>query len=255
MILFSNAKINIGLNVNFKRDDGFHNIESIFYPIPFYDILEIKKSKTFKFSNSGIKINEHSNLVLDAYQLLNDRFNLEPISIHLHKQIPLGSGLGGGSSNATNTLIGLSHIFDLQLNTDDLTTYALALGSDCPFFIRNQPMHVTGRGDILSSTDLSLAGNYVKIVNTGLHISTQEAFFGLTPQAKPFEDNWQLLTNDFERTIFQGHPELSVIKAKLLAEGAIYASMTGTGSTIYGIFETKPELSGEYRLEKIFQLA
>ena len=242
MILFANAKINIGLKVKSQRPDGFRDIESLFYPIPLFDLLEIMPSDQFKLQNSGIQIDTNQNLVLDAFNLLKEHFNIGNAFIHLHKQIPLGSGLGGGSSDATFCLKGLNKLFNLGLNNETLKSLALELGSDCPFFIENVPSIVSGRGEIIQPSDQSFSGKYLKIIYPDIHISTREAFSNIEKTDQNDLDK-NVFINDFQYWAFKRHPELSKIRIQLIDEGAQIASMTGTGSTIYGIYQNKPNKS------------
>lgn len=263
MIVFPNAKINIGLNITSKRKDGFHNLESIFYPINWLDILEINKSDVFEFTSSGLTIdtNTANNLVVRAYNLMVERYNITPCKIHLHKQIPMGAGLGGGSADASFTLTALNTLFNLDISVNDLEKMADSLGSDCPFFIENTPKFVTGKGDQMHTTDLNLSNYYIKLVNPGIHISTKDAFNGILPNSNASTLNPLSLedlinnvpVNDFETTVFSKHPELKKLKEKLKSEGALYSSMTGTGSTVYGIYESRPSLTFENDTEIILQ--
>ncbi|MEM9896567.1 MAG: 4-(cytidine 5'-diphospho)-2-C-methyl-D-erythritol kinase [Bacteroidota bacterium] len=250
MIVFPNAKINIGLKVVGKRQDGYHDIETCFYPIPWNDVLEIVPSEKLEFHCYGLEIpgNENENLCLKAYDLLAKDFSIPPVSIHLLKNIPMGGGLGGGSSNGAFTLSLLSDLFDLKLTTSQKIAYALLLGSDCPFFIQNQPVIATGRGELLEPVALSLAGQYLAIYNPGIHISTKEAFSKIQPQgssrsiksALENQNTWKTqLKNDFETSAFAIYPEIKRIKDEMIEAGAYYSSMTGTGSTVYGLFSKK----------------
>ncbi len=264
MIVFPNAKINIGLNITSKRKDGFHNLESIFYPIHWVDILEINKSDTFKFTCSGlpIDINYQNNLVVKAYQLMVDTFNITPCNFHLHKQIPMGAGLGGGSADASFTLTAINTLFNLNITTQELESLADKLGSDCPFFIENTSKFVSKKGNKMSKIDIDLSPYYIKLVNPNIHVSTKEAFDGIQP--KPSTTDYlnfsivdlekSTIINDFESTVFPIHPILQELKHKLKSEGAFYTSMTGTGSTIYGLFKNKPELTFEEYTEKVIKL-
>lgn len=252
MISFPNAKINIGLAITKKREDGYHNIASCFYPIDWTDILEIIPSDTLSFSSSGIDIpgEESGNLCLKAYHILKEDFDIPPVKIHLHKVIPIGAGLGGGSADGAYALVMLNNLFDLEISTEKLEEYALQLGSDCPFFVTNKAVWVTGRGETFSTMDLSLEGKWILMVNPNIHISTKEAYSGVVPMEleddlkRIIEDdiaNWkEKVTNDFEQGIFKKYLAIKEIKEKLYAEGAIYASMTGSGSTLYGIFDSQP---------------
>jgi len=266
MIVYPNSKINIGLTITSKRSDGFHNIESIFYPIPWCDILEINISDTFEFTTSGLKIegNHKNNLVLKAYQLIKTKYQISNCKIHLHKQIPMGAGLGGGSADAAFTLSLLNEIFGLSIPKNELELMADKLGSDCSFFIDDKPKLVKGKGEIITSTKLNLNGLYIKLINPNIHISTTQAFSGIKIShsvldyqkltLKNLIQQSQIPINDFEHTIFPIHPTLSDIKKQLKTEGAIYTSMTGTGSTIYGLFTKKPSLTFDIFNEKIFLL-
>lgn len=248
MIVYSNAKINIGLFVKDKRPDGYHNIESVFYPIPLNDLIEITHDQTDSFINTGIQINQNNNLILDAISLLRTDFDISPIRVHLHKQIPFGAGLGGGSSNASHTLKLLNSLFDLNLSDGDLASYALQLGSDCPFFILNEPALVTGRGENVDPIDFSLKGKFLLLAYPNLHISTEIAFSNLE-EVRNEKNMAELIsnelwitnvTNDFQKGLFSQHQDLLKIQEQLVASGAIYTSLSGTGSSIYGIFDMKP---------------
>jgi len=267
MIVYPNAKINIGLKILSKRPDGFHNLESIFYPIPWYDILEINPSNHFEFKTFGLKIggDHHHNLVVKAYQLIKNKYHIPDCKIHLHKQIPMGAGLGGGSSDGAFTLTLLNDLFCLNMSITELILLADTLGSDCPFFIENKPKFVTGKGEVMTDIDLSLKGFYIKLVNPNIHISTKQAFEGLDLSktnhcdfygidTKALFNKQTCVTNDFEHTVFSTYPKLKKIKNTIINEGALYASMTGTGSTIYGIFKNKPQPSFSNLTEKIIEL-
>jgi 4-diphosphocytidyl-2-C-methyl-D-erythritol kinase len=259
MLVFPNAKINIGLNVTEKRSDGFHNIETIFYPIGLSDILEINISDTVQFANTGLVVenkNLKSNLCYKAYQLLQNDFDLEPICIHLHKITPYGAGLGGGSSDATFTLKALNTLFELNLSNQELVSYAEKIGSDCPFFIVNKPVYAEGKGEILSEIDLSLRGYYLVIIHPGIHVDTARAYSRIKPKKpvtsirelinQPLNKWKELIQNDFEESVFKEHIKLKEIKEKLYDLGAVYASMSGSGSAIYGIFDHIPDLSNHF---------
>jgi 4-diphosphocytidyl-2-C-methyl-D-erythritol kinase len=255
MILFPNCKINLGLNVIRKRDDGYHDLETAFYPIAIKDVLEIIKAKNpnqnIQYSASGFPIEgqQENNLCIKAYQLLKNDFpQLPSIELHLHKTIPQGAGLGGGSSNGTFTLLLLNKKFELNLSTEKLLDYALKLGSDCPFFIINKPCFATRRGEFLTLVDVNLSNYKFIVVNPGIHISTGEAFSLTVPEAvtksikdiilQPI-DTWRKeLKNDFEEPLFKKYIVIKEVKDKMYNAGAVYASMTGSGSTVYGIFES-----------------
>lgn len=246
MIVYPNAKINLGLDILSKREDGYHNISSIFYPVKeLYDILEIIPSEDFLFSSTGIKIPGENNICTQAFQLLKQDFNIDNVKIHLHKMIPIGAGLGGGSADGAFTLIVLNELFNLKLSNKELEKYALKLGADCPFFIDNTPKYVTGIGEEMTKIDLDLSAYELKFIFPDLHISTAEAYGGVSPRIpnlslqdlikQPIE-NWQsAIKNDFEISAFAKYPQLAKMKEKLYADGAIYASMTGSGSVLYGV--------------------
>ncbi|ULQ53753.1 4-(cytidine 5'-diphospho)-2-C-methyl-D-erythritol kinase [Flavihumibacter fluvii] len=253
MIVFPNAKINLGLQVSAKRPDGFHNIASILYPIACSDVLEAVRSDHFSFSSSGLPIDAsaENNLCYKAYFLLQKEFDLPPVSIHLHKIIPMGAGLGGGSGDGAFTLMLMNQLFQLRLNDEALRRYALDLGSDCPFFILNKPAYATGRGEILEPLEIpALKGKKILLVNPGLHISTGWAFGQLAPQKEhrklpelilePLNEWKGKLQNDFEPVVFKSYPQLREIQETLYNSGAIFAGMTGTGSTLFGIFDQLP---------------
>ena len=256
MICFPSCKINLGLRITQKRADGFHALETVFYPITLTDALEIiiepeTSAAPLTFASSGLTINgdPSDNLCYKAYFLLKKDYPSIPnIKMHLHKKIPMGAGLGGGSSNGAFTLVTLNQLFNLQLSEQALLDYALQLGSDCPFFIINTPAFATGRGEILKPINVNLDGYRIVIVNPGIAISTKLAFSLIIPQVpdtnmeaiicEPVTSWKENLINDFEAPIFNSFPEIANIKETLYQKGAVYASMTGTGSTVYGIFPT-----------------
>ncbi len=249
MVRFPNCKINLGLHVIQKRADGYHNIETVFYPLFLRDALEIISSSEQQFEASGLEVtgNFEDNLCLKAYQILKEDFRqLPPLKIHLHKAIPIGAGLGGGSSDAAFMLEMINEKFCLQLSEAALINYALQLGSDCPFFIINKPCFATGRGENLETINLILSEYKLIVVNPGIYVSTKDTFSTLTPKqpeksikeivSQPVESWREELTNDFEKPVFDLYPPVKKIKDEMYAAGAIYASMTGTGSTVFGIF-------------------
>ena len=251
MILFPNAKINLGLHIKSKRADGYHDLETIFYSVNYCDILEILPSDQLAFTSSGIDIPGKGNLCLDAYNLLKNDFNIPAVQIHLHKIIPIGAGLGGGSSDAAFTLKGLNKLFGLQLNTEQLKTYAVQIGADCPFFIENKPMLATGIGEILESIELDLSAYHIAIVKPNIHVSTKEAYSLVTPNEslislrdliKSPVKEWQL-QNDFEQSVFAKYPAIKDLKNSLYEQGAVYAAMSGSGSSVFGLFESRPKLN------------
>lgn len=254
MILFPTAKINLGLQVTKKRADGFHNIATVFYPIASSDVLEVISAENYSFTSSGLTIDAtpDQNLCYKAYALLKESFDLPPVSIHLHKIIPMGAGLGGGSADGAFMLVLLNKLFQLGLPDLKLMELALRLGSDCPFFIRNTTAYATGRGELLEDLEIpDLAGKKIFLVNSGLHINTGWAFSQIIPRL-PSEDlryilsgpviSWKNnLKNDFEPAVFRAYPELQQLKDNFYKAGALYASMTGTGSTFFGIFDHLPD--------------
>ena len=249
MIVYPNAKINIGLNVLEKRADGYHELSSVFYPVKdLCDILEILPSTEFSFSSSGIEIPGEGNICTKAFEMLKQDFGISNVKIHLHKQIPIGAGLGGGSADGAFALKAMSTLFDLKLSTPQLEKHALQLGADCPFFIENTPKYVQGIGEKMSSVDLDFSAYELKFIFPELHISTAEAYGGITPKIpatnlldlinQPIE-NWKTkVKNDFEVAAFAKHSNLEKMKTQLYADGAIYASMSGSGSVLYGVFNS-----------------
>ncbi len=255
MLVFPHAKINLGLRVTGRRKDGFHNIETCFFPVGWTDALEIIESGTTRFVSKGIIIpgTAGENLCLKAFHLLGRDFDLRPVEIHLYKNIPVGSGLGGGSSDATATLLLLNEKFKLKLDQKALSFYAGCLGSDCAFFLYDRPAIGYQKGDLLEPFDLSLKGLHLYIIYPEIHIETKEAYADIHPAIpeRPLKDilmneavgNWRKwLINDFEATVFPRHPELKTIKDRLYEAGALYASMTGTGSAIYALARNKINL-------------
>lgn len=260
MICFPNAKINIGLNIIGKRSDGFHNIQSIIYPISLCDALEIIEIKDEKkiclnkisdkifYSSSGVSIpgDNASNLCVKAYELVSDKFKLPKVAIHLHKLVPIGGGLGGGSSNAAYTIKQLNNLFELNISDDLMEDLASQLGSDCNFFIKNKPVYVYERGSKYKAVSLDLSGYYVFIVYPRIHISTAEAYkkvkiteeVNLIDMIKLPVEEWKYnIFNSFEDNIFKEYPLIKSIKDQLYSQGAVYASMSGSGSCVYGIFK------------------
>lgn len=247
MLLFPPAKINLGLHVVRKRKDGYHDIETLFFPVPeLCDILEIVRADSFRMRVYNASI-EGENLCGKAWRLMAERYGIPPVEILLYKKIPMGAGLGGGSSDAAWTLRGLDMVFELKLPKDELASLAAELGSDCPFFIYDSPMIARGRGEILSSFDVpSLEGHEVRIFPQPDFVSTREAYAGISPHEPVHRleevlnlpvGEWRgLLVNDFETTVFAGHPALAAAKQALYDDGALYAAMSGSGSALYGIY-------------------
>ncbi len=254
MIVFPNCKINLGLHILRKREDSYHDLETVFYPVKFTDILEVIPERSqpnvpVQYSQTGLQIQGEiaDNLCVKAYTLLKKDFpELAAIKMHLHKVIPTGAGLGGGSADAAFTLRLLNDQFKLNLTEDRLLKYALALGSDCPFFIKNQPVHATGRGEIMEPVEVDLSDYTLVLVNPGIHVPTAKAFAGIRPAlpaktvrdiiAQPISTWADELVNDFEKTVFYEYPEIASIKDELYQCGASYAAMSGSGSTVFGLF-------------------
>ncbi len=252
MIQFPNCKINLGLSILAKRADGYHELETVFYPIALHDSLEILPADTLTLNQSGISVpgDPAQNLCLKAFHLLKKDFpQLPNVQMHLHKNIPMGAGLGGGSSDGTTAMMILNKQFSLGLNDAQLIHYASQLGSDCPFFVYNKACHATGRGEILTPIQLDLSDYQFLLVHPGIHISTAWAFQQLTPHKKietiesiiatPINEWKNNLVNDFEIPVFKAEPILALIKEQLYELGALYASMSGSGSSLFGIFPKK----------------
>ncbi|MBN2262347.1 MAG: 4-(cytidine 5'-diphospho)-2-C-methyl-D-erythritol kinase [Prolixibacteraceae bacterium] len=249
MILFPNAKINIGLEVLFKRNDGYHELETVFYPIGLSDILEINPSTAFNFTQTGIDFGgcANDNIVVKAYHLLQQKHALPNVSIHLHKQIPVGAGLGGGSSDAAFTLKGLNELFALKLSTEKLEEYAAQLGSDCPFFIKNCPALALGRGENLTPINLNIEKYDLVLVKPPISVTTAEAYANIAPFIPekslvetiilPVNEWKGNIENRFEKTVFAAHPEIQKIKTSLYDLGAVYAAMSGSGSAVFALFD------------------
>jgi 4-diphosphocytidyl-2-C-methyl-D-erythritol kinase len=262
LVLFPNCKINLGLYILRKREDGFHDLQTVFYPIPFRDALEVIQHPSpvtdLEYSGSGLMVdgNPSDNICVKAYHLLKNDFpQLPAVKMHLHKEIPMGAGLGGGSADGAFTLLLLNKKFDLGIPEHHMLRYALELGSDCPFFIKNTPCFATGRGELLEDLEIDLSAYRFVLVNPRIHINTGWAFSQIRPSAErpslkeivrlPVMQWKDLLTNDFEEPVFRQHAEIKNIKEALYQQGAVYAAMTGTGSTVFGIFpkEAKPAFS------------
>ncbi len=254
MICFPNAKINLGLNVVEKRNDGFHNIETVFYPIAWRDILEVlpthKENGEFEISITGLEVHGDikDNLIYKAWLLLNEVQKLPSIHVHLHKVIPMGAGLGGGSADAAFFINLINEMFEMNLNIETRTNMARKLGSDCAFFIENKPVYASQKGDVFSSVDINLQQYKIITIWPSVHSNTKEAYVGLIPKASEINgaevlskhpiSQWQsLLTNDFEKSIFEKYPEVQKAKDFLLQQGALYACMSGSGSAVFGVFE------------------
>ena len=261
MLAISNCKINIGLTITGKRADGFHNIETVFYPVEWCDIIEVTERSLlekdyFSYTDglsikmTGLEIEgaESNNLCVRAFQLLRKDFNLPDVVMHLHKLIPMGAGLGGGSSNAAHTLRLLDRLFKLNLTTAQLKNYAAQLGSDCSFFIENKPSFAHGKGELIEKINLDLSGKHIIIIKPDIHVSTAVAYQNSVPSVskdlkslvlQPIE-NWKSnIVNDFEEGVFQIYPEIKLLKQLLYDKGCSYASMSGSGSAVYGISNEK----------------
>ena len=266
MIVFPNCKINLGLHVTRKREDGYHDLETIFFPLHIHDILEFVPAASFSFQSSGLHVkgNTDQNLCVKAYHLLKKECPALPeVSMHLHKVIPMGAGLGGGSADGSFALTSLNEYFHLGLDAGKLKALSLRLGSDCPFFILNQPCFATGRGEILEPLSLDLSGYFIILVYPGIAVNTAEAFEGISPQKPahslqekitgPLEKWKEWMVNDFEQPVFRRFPEIAKIKQDLYNAGAFYAAMTGSGSSCFGIFRNPPELHfpGSYRVFRV----
>lgn len=267
MITFPNAKINLGLNITEKRPDGYHNLETIFYPIPLEDALEITiqndPQQKSALHQSGMEIagDLATNLVVKAYNLLAERHALPPIDIYLYKKIPSGAGLGGGSSDAAFMLKLLNEKFALNLSTETLEEYAATLGADCAFFVRNAPTFAEGIGNIFSPISLSLQGYQLVLIKPDVFVSTREAFAHIRPQKPkhslkeiityPIGEWKEYLVNDFEESVFPQHPVIGKIKEDLYHAGALYAAMSGSGSSVFGIFQPEAQLP-ELKYENAF---
>jgi 4-diphosphocytidyl-2-C-methyl-D-erythritol kinase len=263
MITYPNAKINIGLNITERRPDGYHNIESVFYPINLQDAVEIKTIEGeepqggYKLKVSGTILDgtPDDNLVVKAYQLLRKDFNFPAQKIHLYKHIPVGAGLGGGSSDAAAIIKMLNEKFALGLTSEQMQNYAVQIGADCPFFINNTPVFATGIGNIFTPIEFSLHGKNIILVKPDIFVSTRDAYALVKPSPaaiplteaikQPISEWKQIITNDFEKSVFAKYPEIAAIKDKLYDMGALYASMSGSGSAVYGIFDSPIEYADE----------
>lgn len=276
MVVFPNIKINIGLFVTGKRPDGFHNIESVFYPVSWTEALEVvdrnepassrkdydHKAATevgkVRFYQYGLDIpgEVSNNLCIRVYQLLEEWFNLPAIDIHLLKTLPIGAGVGGGSADAAYCLRALKDFFELRISDQEAMELLAKVGSDCPFFWKNQPMFVHGRGEKMHPIELSLKGYHLMVIHPSIPISTKEAYAGIKPKDAPVDlhlltdlpmESWrEVIHNDFEASVFPNHPELPAIKEQLYEIGALYASMSGSGSALFGIFSEQCNLPNEW---------
>ncbi|HOK97636.1 MAG TPA: 4-(cytidine 5'-diphospho)-2-C-methyl-D-erythritol kinase [Bacteroidales bacterium] len=260
MIVFPNAKINLGLHVIEKRADGYHNLETVFYPVPLCDVLEIitTEGEGVRFFNYGLPIDApiQKNSCVRAYTLVAERYQVPALEIHLYKHIPFGAGLGGGSSDATHTLLALNSLLNLNIPFSSLEELALQLGSDCPFFLYNKAMYATGRGEILQPIELSLSGRYLLLVKPSVNVSTADAYQGIIPHKPenslseliqlPIQQWKNYIQNDFEQFVFAKYPLLQEVKNKLYEMGALYAAMSGSGSTLFGIFDEAVKIPADF---------
>lgn len=274
MLVHPNIKINLGLSITGKRPDGFHNIESIFYPVNWresievvdraedldlegisHSVSEVGKVRFISYGDS-IPGDPNHNLCIKVFQLLEEWFNLPAVDIHLLKKIPTGAGLGGGSADAAFTLKALKQYFELRISDVEAQELLAKVGSDCPFFWKNNPAFVFGRGEKMHPIDLDLSGWKILLINPGIHISTKEAYAGVRPKDPLFDlqllpsvevEGWKdVVKNDFEESIFPNHPKVAKLKDWMYESGAVYASMTGSGSTVFGLFQELPGLSDAF---------
>jgi len=255
MVIFPNAKINIGLNVTERRADGYHNLETVFYPIRINDVLEIIPADKLSFESSGLEIpgSIDDNLCIRAYHLIKKKYDLPPVKIHLHKNIPIGAGLGGGSADAGFFIRLLDQNFNLNMGVENMQDYARILGADCAFFIENKPVFAFEKGDEFEPVKLDLSKHHIVLVMPPVQVSTSEAYRGVKPApvktslielvTMPVSDWRKYIKNDFEESIFKNHVMIRGVKAALYEAGALFASMSGSGSSVFGIFDKVPELS------------
>lgn len=260
MIYYPNAKINLGLNIVSKRSDGYHNLETIFYPIQIKDAIEVTLSNNGKdsFIEAGIQVDSlpEKNLVIKALNLMRENYEIPPLEIQLLKKIPFGAGIGGGSADASFMLRLLNDKFSLGISLEHLAQMASKLGADCPFFIYNKAMFASGIGEQLEDIDLSLGNYYLALVKPDIHIPTKDAFTHVKPEypqvslkaiaKRPVSEWKELMYNDFEKSVFPKYLQIAQIKQKLYDLGAVYSSMSGSGSSVYGVFEAKPDLASHF---------
>lgn len=252
MLLLPNCKINLGLQVVRKRPDGYHDLQTVFYPIPLRDNLELRELRNsdapyaLQLAGQTIGGNPDDNLIIKVYRQLKEEFDLPALDIYLYKHIPLGAGLGGGSSDAAFMMKGLNEVFELGLSDYEMERRLAGLGADCAFFVQNVPAYATGIGDELTPIPLSLKGMYIVLVKPDVFVSTREAYAGVTPKEpehdllkalrRPVTEWRDRVVNDFEPSVFAAHPELAAVKQTLYDMGADYAAMSGSGSTLFGLF-------------------
>ncbi len=265
MLTFPIAKINLGLNVVERRPDGYHNLQTVFYPVSICDALEATVMDDrfpspypcdLKVTNIAIEGDEQKNLVIKAYNLLKEKYDLPKLHIHLHKGIPTQAGMGGGSSDCAYMIRLLNEMFSLGMSDGEMMEYAAKLGADCAFFILSRPAYAEGIGERLEPIDLDLSGWHIVVVRPDIPVPTKEAFSLITPQypaencrdivMQPVETWRDRLTNDFEKSVFALHPEIGAIKERLYALGATYAAMSGSGSSVFGLFKEQPTLDDSF---------
>lgn len=266
MVTFPNAKINIGLQVLSRRANGYHNLETVFYPIGLHDALEMVVAEETQLFPSGLTIPDDGadNLCIRAYRLLQQAYDLPPVHIHLHKTIPIGAGLGGGSADAAFVLKLANEQFRLGLDERQLMGYARRLGADCAFFIRNAPVLATGIGDVFTEIELDLSSYHIVLVKPDIHVSTAAAYDTVMPHPtgrqlaaaieKPVATWRDTVVNDFEAGIFALHPEIAAVKSLLYENGAAFAAMSGSGSSVFGLFEKRVELHGLSVAHSVFHV-
>lgn len=257
MIVFPKAKINLGLRITGRRNDGYHNIETVFYPVSLFDALEFvvspesQEMDILTVTGISLGVRPEENILMKAVSKLREKYSFPMLKIHLHKVIPHGAGLGGGSSDAGCMLKALNRHFQMSIGEKELKSMALDIGSDCPFFIDGDPSFASGRGEILEAINPLLSGYYLLLLNPGVGINTGEAYRNCRPEtpsaslrsvvAHDIREWKDLIFNDFEKYAFKKHPVIGMIKDELYAYGALFSLMSGSGSSVYGIFSGKPE--------------
>ncbi|HKG08070.1 MAG TPA: 4-(cytidine 5'-diphospho)-2-C-methyl-D-erythritol kinase [Pedobacter sp.] len=264
MLAFANAKINLGLNITEKRPDGYHNLETVFYPVKIYDVVELTDAAVVSCEVKGIEIPgaAGNNICLKAFLKLQQDFKLPAQKISLLKNIPVGAGLGGGSSDAAFLIRLVNEKFKLGLSAGQMEDYARPLGADCAFFIQNKPVFAFGKGDEFSEVNIDLSNYYLVLVKPAVHVSTAAAYSGIMP-SKPSTslkdlihlplENWKsVLKNDFEDAVFVKYPETEQIKTRLYESGALYAAMSGSGSSVFGVFAAPVQLPDLEKDNKVF---
>jgi 4-diphosphocytidyl-2-C-methyl-D-erythritol kinase len=257
MLVFPNCKINLGLNIIKKRQDGYHDIETVFYPVNWCDALEVIEPKDqiepFVFSESGLIIQgkKEDNLIFKAWKLITEIKSIPPIKVHLHKNLPMGAGLGGGSADAAFFINLIDKKFDLKLSYHQKSELASKLGSDCSFFITNEPVLATEKGNVFSPISIDLSNYYILVVYPNIHSNTKNAYDGIVPKPsktnlrsnienQPINEWKKVLVNDFEETVFIKYPQIKTLRDSFYANGALYACMSGSGSSVFGIFDKEP---------------